>query len=253
MNPFWNSKRRLTTPASSVRFVREAPLSPVWIQSFGPYPWFVIPFLGDVVSRNGWSVSEVHGNLAPHLRRLIPAPWLKSDKWGQWHNLSYPQFKAAVSGEMVRLDKALTSAVLLDSVVNGILDEELIRPALGEVAFDGHVDYHAIIPSTFLVDGLERYIKDEEFLEDLSDACGQSVHLLRELSRGGAVVEYIAHDVAKAARRLQVKGIEPRLLKDRKDIIRHRPMRPIPYQKLERDRIAQFYDVSLVYEDEDDE
>lgn len=237
-----------------VRFARDRPLSLAWVQSFGAYPWFLSPFLGDVIARNGWRISEVHGGLSSYLPRLVPPSWRKSDSWGQWQNLSYPQFKAAVSGELVRLDKALTSAVLLDALVDGVLDRRGVSPALdGAVKFERDVDYHAIIPSTFVVDGLDRRMVDEEMLSDLAKLSGQSLHLLRELSRGGAVVEYIAHDIALAADRLHMRGVEPRLLNDRKDVLKNRQVRPIAYQRLDRERIAQFYDIALPYEDDEDE
>lgn len=236
-----------------VRFVRDNPLSLAWIHSFGPYPWFITPFLGDVVARNGWRISELHARLAPHLPRLVPSAWKRSDPWAQWNSLSYPQFKAAVSGDFVRLDKALTSAVMLDALVDGELGKRGIMPILdSEVQFDRDVDYHAVIPSTFVVDGLDRRVVDEEVLFDLGHLSDQSLHLMRELSKGAAVVEYIAHDVAHAADRLHLRGVEPRLLNDRKDAVKNRQVRPAPYQRLDRQRIATFYDIVLPYYDEDE-
>lgn len=244
---------RQPNPLKAVRFVYEKPLSPVWAQSFGAYPWFMVPFLGDVIYRNGWRISDVHSALAPNLLRIVPASWSKGHAWGQWHNLSYPIFKAAVAGELVRLDKALISAVLVDAVVNGERRSSYIVPSDEEEKFEIEMDYHVIIPSTFVVDGLERRVSDEAFLLELSAFSNQTVQTVRSVVRGGAVFECVAHEIADAAKELDVAGAQVRLLRDRRDALRNRQARPIPYQRLTREDVAAFYNISLLAEDEDDE
>lgn len=244
---------RQPNPLKPVRFIYEEPLSPVWAQSFGPYPWFMVPFLGDVIYRNGWRISDVHSALAPRLTQIVPVSWAHGHAWGQWHNLSYPIFKAAVAGDLVRLDKALISAVLVDSIVNGARETSYIVPSLEEAEFELDMDYHVIIPSTFVVDGFERRSSDEAFVAELSFLSGQSAQTIRDVARGGAVFECVAHDISEAAKDLDVASAEVRLLRDRKDAVRHRQARPLPYQRLKRDHLVQFYKIPIPIEDEDDE
>jgi hypothetical protein len=213
----------------------------------------MVPFLGDVIYRNGWRISDVHSALAPRLTQIVPVSWAHGHAWGQWHNLSYPIFKAAVAGDLVRLDKALISAVLVDSIVNGARETSYIVPSLEEAEFELDMDYHVIIPSTFVVDGFERRSSDEAFVAELSFLSGQSAQTIRDVARGGAVFECVAHDISEAAKDLDVASAEVRLLRDRKDAVRHRQARPLPYQRLKRDHLVQFYKIPIPIEDEDDE
>lgn len=226
---------RIDRPLSMVFFGKSTPSQFLWEEFFGPYPWFFTPTIGNELSLLGMRISEAFLSLRDDIHRVIPPDWVFDIGWGDWRNISQIQFKAGLSQDLVRLDKAIMCIALVNLAKEqkGVGDSYLSRQFS-----------QIILPSTFMVDGFDRHAKDENLIRHLSIVTGQRRIVIDEVMRGYCVVEYIANDIVSECSRIGLGRIEARLLKDRRDGVTGKLVRPVSAQTFDVRRVKQFYDQS---------
>jgi hypothetical protein len=217
---------------NAVSFIRIKPQIAIWEQFFGPYPWFCAPLIGDFAGWRGLIVSEVHSRYRRELTEIIPATLKENSRWGQWGELSLVQFKATLSQSLVRLDKAIQS----------ILITRLASQSNDYIIDDNNLT-QLIIPLTFVVDGLDRVIKDKEVVAVLGLEIGQSSFFLEEAARGFGLPEYLALRIVEICNKLGFVDVYMRLLRDRTDVIhgQRRRIRPVIVEEYDHELIAKYY------------
>ncbi|WP_210168569.1 hypothetical protein [Rhizobium sp. Leaf371] len=231
-------------PLDFITIEKEETPPPFWEEIFGPYPWFVVPFLGDLLKITGLRVAQLWENYRYDAVMNIPPEWRKFSTWGDWENLSQVQFKSCISQGLVRLDKSAFS-IILTGVANFHLNNNSL-PKFPLIGYPPYSSYQTILPSCFTIESQSRInIRDDHLVEEISKLSMQSRLVIQEAFRGYGLIESVAHDIVDAFRELSGIKLDVRLMLTRKGFDGNQLKKPVLSQRIHRERICKFHNIEL--------
>jgi hypothetical protein len=234
----------LQTPDFAMDFIlfRDVPKPiGIWEESFGPYPWFFAPFIGEFLRQQRipspalfeFAKREIDGGILSDIAEKI--------YWDRSPRISTLQMKHVLSGDLVRLDKAIITIVLINRLIQyqGKNMQDVTGVLRGTLM--GKTPHSVIIPSTFIIEDYDGAL--ERVIGEVGKRSGYSRALILDVINGRAVIELIAREIINAAEHVGFGRADLRLLRDRRDRARpgKAPPRPSSFQHLDLEKIKAYY------------